>query len=250
MRQAMDSGTRTLLNVGLSVLAPVIILNKCSTDGPGLWELGTVRALVVALSLPLACGIFSFASARKVEPITLFGLLGTILTGVVSIYANTGESVAIRPDTPWWYAAKEALIALLLGGAMLVSTKGEGSMLRAFIYSDSLFNIRSIESAVAAAGTVAEYERILSRASMMTAGSLFFSAAANFALSLYFLLPILQLPAGEQAVAYNYAVGDMTWWGYVIIGLPLMATLVGVIRYLMRALGTLTGLERERLLQV
>ncbi len=246
----MDSGTRSLLNIILSVLAPVIILNNCSTEGDKLWELGTAPALAVALSLPLACGIYSFVSARKVDPITLFGLLGTILTGVVSIYANTGEGAAIRPDTPWWYAAKEATIALLLGGAMLVNTRGEGSMLRAFIYSDALFDIKAIEKTVAEAGTDAQYGRILSRASIFTASSLFVSAAANFALSLYFLLPVLELPEAEQPVAYNYAVGDMTWWGYLIIGLPLMLTIMLVMRHLIRALGELTGLQRERLLQV
>ncbi len=246
----MDSGTRSLLNIVLSVLAPVIILNNCSTQGDAFWEIGTTPALAVALSLPLACGLYSFLSARKVDPITLFGLLGTILTGVVSIYANTGDGAAIRPDTPWWYAAKEATIALLLGGAMLVSTRSEGSMLRAFIYSDALFDIRAIEKAVAESGQDAAYGRILSRASLFTACSLFASAAANFGLSLYFLLPVLGMPEAEQAVAYNYAVGSMTWWGYLIIGLPLMGTIMLVMRYLIRALSDLTGLQRDRLLQV
>ncbi len=246
----MDSGTRSLLNIFLSVLAPVIILNNCSTEGEQLWELGTTPALAVALSLPLACGLYSFISTRKVDPITLFGLLGTILTGVVSIYANTGDGAAIRPDTPWWYAAKEALIALLLGGAMLVNTRSEGSMLRAFIYSDALFDIKSIEKAVAEAGTDAQYERILSRASIYTASSLFVSAVANFCLALFFLLPVLGMPEAEQPVEYNYAVGRLTWMGYLIIGLPLMGTIMLVVRYLIRALGELTGLQRERLLQV
>ncbi len=244
----MDKATQSLLNVLLSVLAPVLILDNCSTEGPGFWELGTAPALAVALSLPIACGIWSFVSNRKVDPITLFGLLGTVLTGVVSIYANTGDGAAIRPDTPWWYAAKEALIALLLGGAMLVSAKSESSMLRAFVYSDSLFDIRAIEKAVAAKGEQAGYERILWKASLYTACSLFVSAAANFGLALYFLLPVLALPSAEQPVAYNYAVSSMTWWGYLIIGLPLMATIVGVMQYLIRALGQLSGLERERVM--
>ncbi len=246
----MDAGTRSLLNIILSILAPVIILNNCSTEGEKLWEIGTAPALVVALSLPLACGIYSFVSARKIEPVTLFGLLGTILTGVVSIYANTGDGAAIRPDTPWWYAAKEALIALLLGGAMLVNTRREGSMLRAFIYSDSLFDIKAIEKAVEEAGADAQYGRILTRASIFTASSLFVSAVANFCLALYFLLPVLGMPEAEQAVQYNYAVGSMTWWGYLIIGLPLMGTIMLVMRYLIRALGELTGLTREKLLMV
>ncbi len=241
----MDAGSRSLLNLGLSVIAPVIILNKCSAEGAAFWQMGTAPALVVALSLPLACGLYNFVSARRVEPIVLLGLLGTVLTGVVSLYANTGEGVAIRPDTPWWYAAKEALVALLLGGAMLVNTRGEGSMLRVFIYSDALFDIPAIEKAVAAAGAKAEqaYGCILNRASAFTAGSLFLSAAANFALALYFMLPIRELPAAEQAVAYNYAVGDMTWWSYVIIGLPLMATIIAVVRYLVSTLSTLTGVS-------
>ncbi len=246
----MDSGTRSLLNIILSVLAPFIILNNCSTEGDNFWEIGTAAALVVALSLPLACGIYSFVSARKVDPITLFGLLGTILTGVVSVYANTGEGAAIRPDTPWWYAAKEATIALLLGGAMLVNTRREGSMLRAFIYSDALFDIKAIEKTVAAAGTDAQYGRILNRASIFTASSLFVSAIGNFCLALYFLLPVLGMPEAEQPVAYNYAVGSMTWWGYLIIGLPLMGTIMLVLRYLIRALTELTGLTREKLLLV
>ncbi len=244
----MDKATQSLLNVFLSVLAPVLILDNCSTEGPGFWELGTATALAVALSLPIACGVWSFVSCRRVDPVTLFGLLGTILTGVVSIYANTGEGAAIRPDTPWWYAAKEALIALLLGGAMLVSAKSESSMLRAFVYSDALFDIRSIEKAVSERNCRAEYERVLWKASFFTACSLFVSAAANFALALYFLLPVPGLPSDEQPVAYNYAVSNMTWWGYLIIGVPLMATIVGVMRYLMRALGEVSGLGRERVM--
>ncbi len=246
----MDSGTRTLLNVGLTVIAPVLILNNCSTEGSELWELGTAWSLAVALSLPIGYGAYRFATARKVDPIILFGLLGTILTGVVSIYANTGEGAAIRPDTPWWYAAKEALIALILGGAMLVSSKGEGSLLRAFIYSDSLFDVKAIEQAVAATGSYTAYERLLGRASLYTAGSLFLSAAANFVLVLYFLLPVLELPAAEQAVEYNYGVGAITLWGYVAIGLPLTATLMWVIVYLRRELGALTGLGKDRVWNV
>ncbi len=244
----MDKATQSLLNIILSVLAPVLILDNCSTEGPGFWELGTAPALAVALSLPIACGIWSFISNRNVDPITLFGLLGTILTGVVSIYANTGEGAAIRPDTPWWYAAKEALIALLLGGAMLVSAKSENSMLRAFVYSDALFDIKSIEKAIDDKSKRAEYGHILWKASFYTACSLFVSSAANFGLALYFLLPVLELPSAEQPVAYNYAVSSMTWWGYLIIGLPLMATIVGVMRYLIRALGEVSGLERERVM--
>ena len=145
----MDSGTKSLINVLLSVLAPVLVLDHCSATGPGLLELGTTRAMALALALPLGCGVWMFIERRRLDPITLFGLMGTILTGVITIYANTGDGSAIRPDTPWWYAAKEALIAALLGGAMLVTARRRDSMLRLFLYSDSLFDVARIEKRIA-----------------------------------------------------------------------------------------------------
>ena len=243
----MDKATKSLLNVLLSVLAPVLILDNCSATGDKLWHLGTTWAMVVALALPIGCGIYSLVTERKIEAMTAFGLLGTILTGVVTIYANTGDALAIRPDTPWWYAAKEAIIALLLAGATLVGGGKEGSLLRACVYSDSIFDIRRIEGTVREKGLQSNYNAVLNRAAFMTAGSLLFSAAMNFGLALYFLLPVPDMPAAEQAVQYNYAVSKMTWMGYLIIGVPLLATLFLVIRYLGRALQQLTDLPDKNI---
>ena len=53
----MDKGTQSLLNVLLSVLAPVMVLDHCSVSGPELWQLGTTAAMCVALSLPLGFGV-------------------------------------------------------------------------------------------------------------------------------------------------------------------------------------------------
>ncbi len=243
----MDKGTKSLLNVFLSVLAPVLVLDHCSASGDSIWHLGTTWAMVVALSLPIGCGIYSFVTEKKVELLTVFGLLGTILTGVVTVYANTGDGMAIRPDTPWWYAAKECLIALLLAGAMLVNTRKEGSMLRAFVYSDAIFDVKNIEKSVDANGLRSQYDAVLDRAAFMTAGSLFFSALANFALALYFLLPVPEAPAAEQAELYNYAVSKMTWMGLLIIGVPLLITLMMVMRYLSRKLAEVSGLGEDRI---
>ena len=47
----MDKGTQSLLNVLLSVLAPVMVLDHCSVAGPELWQLGTAKAMCVALMM-------------------------------------------------------------------------------------------------------------------------------------------------------------------------------------------------------
>lgn len=243
----MDQGTKSLLNVFLSVLAPVLVLDHCSASGDALWHLGTTRAMVVALALPISCGVYSFVTEKKVELMTVFGLLGTVLTAIVTVYANTGDSAAIRPDTPWWYAAKEALIALLLAGAMLVHICRPGSMLRAFVYSDALFDVRTIEKTVEQKGAVPQYQSVLKSAAYMTAGSLMFSALANFALALYFLLPVPHAPEAQQAELYNYAVSKMTWMGLLIIGVPLLVTLMMVMRYLSRKLKEVSGLSEDKI---
>lgn len=244
----MDKGTQSLLNVLLSVLAPVLVLDHCSMPGPEPWQLGTTPAMILALSLPLGYGLWTFWQSRRIEPLTLFGLLGTILTGVVTIYANTGGAEAIRPDTPWWYAAKEAAIPLLLCGAVMVTARRQDSLLRVLLYSDSLFDITTIETKVAENGRQTAYDALLWRASLFLGLSLVVSAVGNFILSLCFLLPVLEQPAAQQALEYNYAVGRMTWWGYLVIGIPLLITLVGVIRHLVFRLEALTGLERDRLM--
>lgn len=243
----MDKGTKSLLNVFLSVLAPVLVLDNCSATGGSWWHIGTTWAMVVALSLPIGCGLYAFATEKKVELLTIFGLLGTILTGVVTIYANTGGGEAIRPDTPWWYAAKEALIALLLAGAMLVNKHQEGSMLRAFVYSDAIFDIKTIEKNIANSNSTPQYNKVLDTAAYMTASSLLFSAAANFALALFFLLPVPEAAPAQQTELYNYAVSKMTWMGLLIIGLPLLVTLMLVMRYLCKRIAALTGLENDKL---
>lgn len=56
----MDKGTQSLLNVLLSVLAPVMVLDHCSVSGPELWQLGTGPAMCLALSLPLGFGVWTF----------------------------------------------------------------------------------------------------------------------------------------------------------------------------------------------
>ena len=244
----MDKGTQSLLNVLLSVLAPVMVLDHCSIQGPEIWQLGTTPAMCLALALPLGFGVWTFAQSRKVEPLTLFGLLGTILTGVVTIYANTGGGDAIRPDTPWWYAAKEAAIPLLLCGAVMVTARRQDSLLRVLLYSDSLFDIRTIEKQVAENKQQTAYDSLLWRSSLFLGLSLVVSALGNFILSLCFLLPVLDQPAAQQALEYNYAVGRMTWWGYLVIGVPLLVTLIGVIRHLISRLEMITGLDRDRLM--
>lgn len=246
----------SLKGVVIGVILPVLLLDYCSggsinpfdpLPGQRWWELGPALAMAVALCLPIGYGLLQFVRRRRIDLMSSIGLAGVLLTGVITLCV-VGEGGRISASTPWWFAAKEAMIPLILSAAVLLSARSESPLLRTFLYTPELFDIARIERVVGERGEDVAYGRVLTRASWMLAGSLALSSVANFFLALHFLLPVLHQPAEAQQVAYNYAVGSLTWWGFLVIGVPLMATLMGVMVYLLRRLGSLTGLERHELL--
>lgn len=246
----------SLKGVLIGVLLPVLLLDYCSGGSikpweplpdQRWWELGPAWAMGLALSLPIGYGIVQFVRRGKIDLMSSIGLAGVLLTGVITLCV-VGEGGSILASTPWWFAAKEAMIPLILATAVLLSSRSDAPLLQTFLYTPELFDIPRIETRIAERSEEEAYRLTLANASRMLAGSLALSAIANFGLALHFLLPVLAEPAERQQVAYNYAVGSLTWWGFLVIGVPLMATLMGVMAYLLRRLGRLTSLSRDELL--
>ena len=117
-----------------------------------------------------------------------------------------------------------------------------------FIYTPELFDVRRIEQTVAANGEERAYQKLLANSSWILAGTLVTSSIGNFFLSLSFMSSVIQQPEAEQQVAYNAAIGSITWWGFLIIGIPILAALVFIMTRLIKRLGRLTGLSRDELL--
>ncbi len=258
MREEPGSKARrsSLKGVLINVLLPVLILDYCSKgsmdpwadfDAGHFWYLGPVWAMVLALLLPITYGLQELIRHKRVDLMSSVGLAGVLLTGVITILV-VGEEGSIAGSTPWLFACKEALIPLVLAAAVLVSRKSESPLLQTFLYNPDLFDVGLIERCVREKGNESAYEKLLGQATWILAGSLIVSAAANFCLALYFLMPVLQEPVAVQQEQYNYAVGRITWWGFIVIGVPLMVALMAVMLRLVRRLGELTGIERERVL--
>lgn len=237
----------SLTGVLIGVIAPVLVLDYCSKDGDRLWQLGPAWAMALALCLPIAYGIFRYAVTRKTDLMSLIGLIGVLCTGLITLWVVKADG-SIAQHTPWLFAAKEALIPLILAAAVVFSARTESPLIRAFLYTPDLFNIDAIEKSIRENGEEDAYKQCINRATWTLGGSLLASSAANFCLALFFLLPVLQEPLASQQEAYNYAVGRQTWWGFLVIGVPLMIALMGMMWYLVRRLGKLTGLPTNRLL--
>lgn len=237
----------SLTGVLIGVIAPVLVLDYCSKDGEKLWQIGPAWAMALALCLPIAYGIFRYAVTRKTDLMSLIGLIGVLCTGLITLWVVRADG-SIAPHTPWLFAAKEALIPLILAAAVILSARTSSPLIRAFLYTPDIFDINAIEKSICERGEEKAYKQCIGRATWTLGGSLVVSSVANFCLALFFLLPVLQEPLATQQEAYNYAVGRQTWWGFLVIGVPLMIALMGMLWYLVRRLGTLTGLSRDRLM--
>lgn len=161
---------------------------------------------------------------------------------------HIGPEGRIHSATPWLFAGKEALIPLILAAAVVVSRSAGTPLLNMFIYTPELFDVRRIEQTVAANGEERAYQKLLANSSWILAGTLVASSIGNFFLSLSFMSSVIQQPEAEQQVAYNAAIGSITWWGFLIIGIPILAALVFIMTRLIKRLGRLTGLSRDELL--
>ena len=239
MDKTPNKSQSSLLGIFINILLPVLILDYCSAgpanplerpEGESFWHIGPVWSLVIALSLPLVYGIRSLAVSRKFDLMSVVGMAGVLLTGVISIFV-IGTEGRIHSATPWLFAGKEALIPLILAAAVVVSRSTGTPLLNMFIYTPELFDVRRIEQTVAANGEEQAYQSLLANSSWILAGTLVASSVE-----------------AEQQVAYNAAIGSITWWGFLIIGIPILAALVFIMTRLIKQLGRLTGLSRDELL--
>lgn len=242
----------------VNVLAPVLILDHCSTGAidpfirmpeQSFWQIGPLWAMIIALSLPIGYGIYSLIVQKKFELMSAVGMTGIVLTGLISLFVINRDG-HIHTATPWLFAGKEALIPLFLAAAILASSRTATPLLKTFIYNPDVFDIGRIEQAVEQNGRSNDYDSLLMKSTWILAGTLVLSSAGNFLLSLRFMKPVLLVPVSEQQLQYNHAISNITWWGFLIIGVPLLAALLFILFDLVKKLGRITNLSRDQILLI
>jgi hypothetical protein len=244
-----------LVNILINVLIPVIALSSLSKDPEfqkaigekvHLWHIGPVKALVVALAFPIGYGAWHFIKTRKANFFSALGLVSVLLTGGLTIYLwNKDGTVKAHADV--LFGLKEASIPFILGLAVIGSHYTASPLLRAFLYSDSLFDIPKIERSVKETGSHEKYGRILFQATLMFAASFFISTVLNFGLALFFLGDLDHTAANAREL-YNTQVAKLTGWGFAVIGVPMLVFLYFTLRRLLAQLRGLTGLTDDELM--
>lgn len=244
-----------LANILINVVIPVLVLSYLSKD-PEIqrqlgkevrpWHIGPVYAMVIALIMPLGYGIWSAIQTRKFNFFSGIGLFSVLLTGGLTLYL-WNKNGSVKEHAGLLFGLKEGSIPLMLGVAVLASAKSATPLLNVFLYNDGIFDIPKIEGKVTAENRTPDYKTLLSKATRLFALSFFVSSVMNVALALWFFRGFNHI-APDALETYNAIVGRLTFWGFVVIGVPILAFLFFTLKYLLRGLRGLTGLTDEELM--
>lgn len=244
-----------LANILINVLVPVLVLSFLSKD-PALqemlgkpvrpWHLGPVKAIIIALALPIGYGVWHFVKTRKPNFFSGLGLASVALTGALTLYL-WNQNGTVKPNAGFLFGIKEAMIPLILAVAILWSHRSDSPLIRLFLYNDSIFDIPRIESKVAELGVGEGYARIMWRATLLFATSFLLSSVLNLILARWFFRGF-DASAQDALEVYNGIVAKITGWGFAVIGGPILVFLFFTLMRLLAGLRKLTGLEDKDLL--
>ena len=241
-----------MTNILVNVLVPVIALSALSKD-PSLadakpWHLGPVWALILALALPLGYGIWFLIKHRKPNFFSILGLISVLLTGGLTLYLWKKDGT-VDSSAPLLFGLKEASIPFILGITIFVSHWSKSPLLNTFLYNDQIFDIKRIASEVEKRSLQAPYRKLLFQCTLIFAGSFLLAVVLNFFVAQFFLSPEkIDYNAENARELYNVAVGKITFWGYIIIGLPSMGILFYCMMHLLKGLRKLTDLKNEEIM--
>lgn len=219
-----------LLEIGITIVVPAVILMKLSSAE----NLGPLRALLLALAFPLCWGLWDGWRRRRLNWLSVLGVISTLLTGGIGLLQLDAR----------WLAVKEAAVPLAIGLAVLGSAWTRQPLIRILVFNADIFDVERVHKALAERGTEAAFEAQLRQGTLLLAGTFFFSAAANYVLARW----IVTSPAGSEA--FNQELGRLTLLSYPIIALPSMVMMMVIIFWLARGARRLTGLELEQMMLV
>jgi len=215
------------LNLLCNAVLPGFMLSYLSKNE----RLGPVWGLVVSLSVPLGYGIWDLWSWRRVNVISIVGILGTLLTGALGLLRSDG----------FWIAVKEAAVPLVLGLAIPLSLRTRQPLVRSLLYNDQVLDTLRIQRALESLNNAGAFERLLSWASWVLAGSFVLSAGLNFGLARW----LLTGPPGTPE--FNAQLGKMNWLSWPVVMVPSTAVMFYALVKLVKGLESLTGLKGEEL---
>jgi intracellular septation protein A len=212
-----------LLEIGVTILLPALILMKLSAPA----RLGALYALLLALAFPLCWGLWDGWRRRKINWLSVLGVVSALLTGGIGLLSLNA----------FWLAVKEAAVPGVIGLVILASAWTRSPLIRMMVFNATLFDVDRVHRALDERANSSVFEQRLRTGTVLLAATFFFSAVANFLLT----RQIVSSTAGTEA--FNQELGRLTLLSYPIVAVPSMIMMMALMWWLARAARRLTGLD-------
>lgn len=217
----------------VNIILPVYILNKGTK-----WGLTPTNALFIALALPLCSGVWSIYKNKKMDFISLLGLMNILISGTLSLMALGGI----------WFAIKEAIFPLLIGTFVLYSSFGKSPFFETLFLNPAAFDVEKIQAKIKEGSKEIDFTNLMKKSTQLLSLSFLMSAVLNFFLALRIFTPLSEnLTIEEKQTVLNQQLGQMTMYSLLVILIPSIIFLAGILFYTFKQMTALTGLTTNDL---
>ena len=218
-----------LVNLLFNIVIPTLILSKLSEEH----QLGPVWALVAALAFPLGFGVWELQQSKKVNFLSVLGVISVLFTGGISL---------LQLD-PAYIAIKEAAVPGIIALVVLISQRSKYPLVKKILLNDELMDLTKLEASLKAHNAEQLFAAKLQNCAYLVAGSFMVSSVLNYGLAKYLLVS----PPGTPA--FNEELAQMTALSFPVIALPCTIMLMVAIWYLFSQIGKVTGENIESFLR-
>lgn len=224
---AESKGRRALMDIGVTIVAPTVVLLFLATEE----RLGPAWGLVLALVFPVGHAAYTLVESRRVSGLAVLALISVLLTG--------GIGLLELPTA--WFALKEALLPMAIGVGCIISMRTPWPVIPTLL--SEILDQHKVRSALTEKQGEATYDSAQTAATWQLGAVFVLTGAGTWAYAAY----MVQAPAGTEA--FTSELGRYTMLALPVLGIPSTLMSLWVLRRLLNALEDATGVELEKLLQ-
>lgn len=213
------------LDFVINIALPVVILITLSDAS----RLGPLRALLLSVAIPFGFGLWEILRSRVLQPASVMGVVGVLLTGVIGIFDLDSA----------WFPVKEA--AVPFGFAILLLMTDRANVPIARLLPEMLIRRDRLRAGLDARQAHAGYRSLLTGISRRWALMLAMSGTLKFSLSGVIVTAETNTPAFNRQIAF-YELAQLPTT-FLLMGIMMLA----LIGWIGQRASSLTGLPPREL---
>lgn len=218
----------------VNIFLPSFILSKFSDQ----W--GALNTLLIALAFPAIYFIWELAKEKKVNYLSLFGLLNTLFRGLLAVFELGGA----------WFVVNEAIFPLILFVFVFASAYSTKPFIKWMLSQSGAIDFDKLEAQAHSNDHGENFIHLQKKTTIMFSMTLLFSAVVNLLIALVVFKDIPEtLAKDERAKILNEQISQMTIWGWVGITIPSLLALGFIFYHYFKKMGVYTNTTLEELIK-